>query len=410
MTAPPDYDVLIAGGGLVGSSLALAMATRPLRIGIIEAVSPASIAAEQPSFDSRAIALAFGSRRIFEGMDCWSAIASEATPIRQIHVSDRGRFGVTRMDTAQAALPAMGYVVEMRILGQALYKKLAGFPQLEFICPAKVVNITTDAARIQVQIASHNSIRTLSSRLLVAADGGHSLVRQLLQIPARRIDYGQTAIIANLATQHPHQYTAFERFTDTGPLALLPLGKDRSNLVWTVRDAQAPYLAAVDEETFLLHLQQRFGQRLGRLTRIGKRHVYPLQLLRTKRQTGHRAVLIGNAAHTLHPVAGQGFNVGLRDVAALAQILADAHEAGQDLGAQDTLSAYTRWRYKDQRLATEFTDTIVHLFSNDSTALSLARDLGLTALDLLSPVKRVFMRQAMGLAGRQPRLARGLPL
>lgn len=410
MTTPPDYDVLIAGGGLVGSSLALALATRPLRIGIIEAVPPISIAKEQPSFDSRAIALAFGSRRIFEGIKCWPAIAPEATPIRHIHVSDRGRFGVTRMDAAQAGLPALGYVVEVRILGRALYQKLTGFSQVEIISPAKVVNITTETARIQVQIALHNSIRTLSARLLVAADGGHSLVRQLLQIPTRRINYGQTAIIANITTEQSHQHTAFERFTDTGPLALLPLGKERSNLVWTVRDAQAPYLAAVDEETFLSHLQQRFGHRLGRFTRTGKRHTYPLQLLRAKRQIGHRAVLIGNAAHTLHPVAGQGFNVGLRDVAALAQILVDAHDAGRDLGAQDALSAYTRWRCKDQRLVTEFTDTIVHLFSNNSAALSLARDLGLTALDLLPPVKQLLMRQAMGLAGWQPRLARGLPL
>lgn len=408
MTVSPDYDLLIAGGGLVGSSLALALATRPLRIGIIEAVPPTI--KEQPNFDSRAIALAFGSRRIFEGMGCWSSIAPEATPIRHIHVSDRGHFGVTRMDATQAALPTLGYVIELRVLGQALYQRLTNFPRVEFISPAKVVNIATEAAKIQVQIALNNSIRTLSARLLVAADGSHSLVRQLLQVPTQQVDYGQTAIIANIATEYPHQYTAFERFTDTGPLALLPLGKKRYNLVWTVRNIEAPYLTSADEETFLSHLQQRFGQRLGRFTRVGKRHAYPLQLLRAEQPTGHRALLIGNAVRTLHPVAGQGFNVGLRDVAALAQILADAYGAEQDLGTPPVLSAYAQWRHKDQRLVTEFTDTIVRLFSNDSALLGLGRGLSLAALDLLPPIKQLFMRHAMGLAGRQSRLGRGLAL
>jgi 2-octaprenyl-6-methoxyphenol hydroxylase len=404
----PNYDLLIAGGGLVGSSLALALAASSLRIGIIEAASP--VTEERPSFDSRAIALAFGSRRIFEGMGCWPTIAPEATPIRHIHVSDRGHFGTTRMEAAQAAMPALGYVVEMRVLGQLLHQRLQGLPHVELICPAKVVNIAAEATQIQVQIAAQGHIHTLSTRLLVAADGGHSLVRQLLQIPTRQVDYAQTAIIANLTTERPHEYTAFERFTNTGPLALLPLGKERLNLIWTVKNTQAPYLTAVDDKTFLSHLQQRFGQRLGRFTRIGKRHAYPLQLIQTQQQTTQRAVLIGNAAHTLHPVAGQGFNLGLRDVAALAQTLADAHKAGHDLGAPETLSVYTQWRHKDQRLVTEFTDIVVRLFSNDYPLLGLTRGLGLATLDLLPPLKQMIMRHAMGLAGRQPRLSRGLSL
>lgn len=408
MTVPLDYDLLIAGGGLVGSSLALALAPQSLRIGIIEAVPPT--ADKQPSFDSRVIALAFGSRRIFEGLGCWHDLAPETTPIRHIHVSDRGHFGATRLDAVQASLPALGYVVEVRALGQKVYQKLKDFSQVELICPAKVVNIVTEAASIQVQIASHGRIRTLSTRLLAAADGGHSLVRQLLQIPVQRKDYGQTAIIANVATERSPQYTAFERFTDTGPLALLPLGEERSNLVWTVKNSQAPYLTAVDNETFLAHLQQRFGQRLGRFTRIGKRHAYSLQLLRAQQQMARRAILIGNAAHNLHPVAGQGFNLGLRDVAALAETLADAHKAGHDLGAAETLSTYAQKRRWDQQLVTELTDTLVGLFSNDYALLGPARGLGLAALDLFPPLKQRFMRQTTGLAGRQPRLARGLKL
>jgi 2-octaprenyl-6-methoxyphenol hydroxylase len=404
----PDYDLLIAGGGLVGSSLALALASQSLRIGIIEAVP--STAGEQPSFDSRAIALAFGSRRILEGIGCWSTIAPETTPIRHIHVSSRGHFGVTRLDAAQASLPALGYVVEMRVLGRAVYQKLKDLTQVELICPAKVVNVLTETTGIQVQIASEGHLRTLSTRLLVAADGGHSLVRQLLQIPVRGEDYGQTAIITNVTTERAHEYTAFERFTDTGPLALLPLNEQCSNLVWTVKNIQAPYLTAVDSKIFLSHLQQRFGQRLGRFIHAGKRYAYPLQLLQAQQQIARRVALIGNAAHSLHPVAGQGFNLGLRDVAALAQTLADAHRAGHDLGAPDTLSTYAQWRHWDQRLVAGFTDTLIRLFSNDYPLLGLGRGLGLTALDLIPPLKQLFIRQTIGLAGRQPRLTRGLAL
>ncbi|WP_041350850.1 2-octaprenyl-6-methoxyphenyl hydroxylase [Nitrosococcus watsonii] len=408
MATPPDYDLLIAGGGLIGSGLALALAHQPLRIGIIEAVPPTTH--EQPSFDSRAIALAFGSRQIFEGIGCWSAIAPKTTPIRHIHISDRGHFGVTRLEAAQASLPALGYVVEARVLGQIIYQALKNFSQIELLSPAKVINVSGEGDQMRVQIISQDHIRTLSTRLLIAADGGSSLVRQLLQIPVQRKDYGQTAIIANVATEHPHECTAFERFTNTGPLALLPLGEKRSNLVWTVKNMQVPYLAAVDNKTFLAHLQQRFGQRLGQFTRIGKRHVYPLQLLRSQQQLAHRAILIGNAAHNLHPVAGQGFNLGLRDVAALAQTLADAHKADHDLGAPETLSTYVQWRQWDQRLIAKSTDILVRLFSNNYAGLGLARGLGLTALDLLPLLKRRLMRQATGLAGRQPRLARGLSL
>jgi 2-octaprenyl-6-methoxyphenol hydroxylase len=403
-----NYDLLIVGGGLVGSSLALALAPSSLRIGIIEAALP--VTGEKPSFDSRAIALAFGSRRIFEGMGCWAALAPEVTPIRRIHVSTRGHFGTTRMEAKQVSMSALGYVVEMRVLGQLLRQRLQNVPQVEMICPAKVINIATETTQVRVQIAAQGHIHTLSAQLLVAADGGHSLVRQLLQLPTRQIDYAQTAIIANLTTERPHEYTAFERFTNTGPLALLPLGKERLNLIWTVKNTQAPYLTAVDGKTFLSYLQQRFGQRLGRFTRIGKRHAYPLQLIRAQQQTTQRAVLIGNAAHTLHPVAGQGFNLGLRDIAALAQTLNDAHKAGHDLGAPQALSAYTQWRHKDQRRVTEITDAIVRLFSNDYPFLGLARGLGLATLDLLPPLKETLMRHAMGLAGRQPRLSRGLPL
>lgn len=236
MSSSLDYDLLIAGGGLVGGSLALALAPRSLRIGIIEATPPTGTS-EPPNADtdSRAIALAFSSRRILESIGCWSTIAPKAIPIHHIHISNRGHFGVTRLDTTQASLPALGYVVRMEVLTQAIYQQLKKFAQIEFIRPAKIINIINNAEKIQVQITSQTHIQTLSTQLLVVAEGGHSLTRQLLQIPVYQKDYGQTVITTNVATERSHQYTAFERFTDTGPLALLPLNEGYSNVVWTVK-------------------------------------------------------------------------------------------------------------------------------------------------------------------------------
>ena len=251
---------------------------------------------------------------------------------------------------------------------------------------------------------------TADTTTVVAADGGDSPVRQRLGFRAREWSYGQTAVIANITPGRPHQGVAYERFTDTGPLALLPMTEGRCSLVWTQRDAEVEALLALDDQAFLRALQARFGQRLGRFARVGRRASYPLRQLLVSDSVRPRLALIGNAAHTLHPVAGQGFNLGLRDVAVLAELLVEQARAGGDPGAMPLLARYRDWRRPDQNALALVTDGLVRLFSNPLLPLRLGRNLGLLGFDLLPPLKQAGARRFMGLGGRLPRLARGLPL
>ncbi len=402
------YDILIVGGGMVGGSLASALAEQPFKIGVIEAVPPA--APDQPSYDDRAVALSLGSSRILDGIGVWRHIRDRAVPIRQIHVSDRGHFGFTRMSAADEGVPALGYVVEARILGPVLAERIDRAERIELISPAQLEDIGLAVDAVSARIRTGTECRTLTAGLLVAADGGRSLTRQAVGIDAREWAYGQTAIIANLTPGRPHAHVAYERFTDTGPLALLPMAGDRCAVVWTVADDQVEEILALDDAGFINRLQERFGDRLGRFERAGKRAAYPLSLVRAREQARERVVVIGNAAHSLHPIAGQGFNLGLRDVAVLAQVLVDARRADRDIGRLAVLDEYARWRLGDQRRITTLTDGLVRLFSNRFKPLVVGRNLGLVAMDLLPPAKHGLARLAMGLAGRQPRLTRGLPL
>jgi 2-octaprenyl-6-methoxyphenol hydroxylase len=420
-----DYDILIIGGGMVGASLAVALAPLPLRVGLIEAVEFESNV--QPSYDDRTVALSYGSRRIFESLKVWGRLeASGATPIQRIHISDRGHFGFTRLDAREAGVAALGYVVENRALGQALKPALAATGNLTFICPATVEDVAfaEDAASVTLRRAGDSrdgggrprreqavgKPETLSARLVVAADGGRSLVRDKAGIAARRTDYHQTALVTNVTPERPHQNVAYERFTNSGPLAFLPMSENRCAVVWSLPADQVEALLALDETQFLAALQERFGMRLGRFLKVGKRSAYPLALTKVSEHIRPRLVLIGNAAHTVHPVAGQGFNLGLRDVAALAQVLSEAQRAGRGLGEQAVLENYAAWRQRDNLAISTFTDGLVRIFSNDLPPLSLLRNLGLVSVDLFPPAKRALLRLSMGLAGRLPRLARGLPL
>ncbi len=406
MTA--DYDVLIVGGGMVGASLACALGDRPLRIAVVEAV-PFS-APGQPSYDDRSVALAWGTRRVFEAIGLWDALAPAVTPIGEIHVSDRGHFGAARLRAASIGYDALGYVVENRDLGRVFAARLPALANVEMICPARLQAIENGPDALRARLDVNGETREITTRLLVGADGGQSVTRRLAAIGADSVDYGQSAIIANVSTEHPHRNRAWERFTTQGPLALLPMSGDRCSLVWTVSRAQADATLALTDDAFLAALQSRFGDRLGRFTRAGVRIAYPLIRVSARRHVAGRLALIGNAAHTLHPVAGQGFNLGLRDVAAFAEVIADAAAAGEDPGAPVVLDRYQRWRAADQARVLTLTDGLVRVFSNDFSPLVAARGLGLVALDLLPPLKRLLMRQTMGLAGRLPRLARGLPL
>ena len=404
-----DYDILIIGGGLVGASLACAMRESSLRIGVIEAVPLA--ASRQPSYDDRTLALASGSKRIFDSIGCWRDIAPEATPIERIHISDRGHFGITRLTAAEAGLPALGYVVPNRALGMALMKTLQTAKHIDWLCPAEMQDIRLDPASAAVTVRHNETSRALTARLVIAADGAHSAVRAALGIAAERTEYCQSAIVTTVTAGAPHGNTAYERFTDTGPLAVLPLRNDNEcAVVWSAKAGEVQTLLGWQDAEFLAHLQERFGDRLGTFTRLGKRTAYPLVLTRVQEQVRERLALIGNAAHTVHPVAGQGFNLGLRDVAAMAEVLADAVRAGEDIGGLAVLRRYADWRQRDTQITAGFTNGLIRIFSNNAFPLTFLRNAGLIAVDLLPGVKRGFVRVTSGLSGRLPRLARGLPL
>jgi len=400
------YDLLIVGGGMVGASLACALGGQPLRVGVIEAVP--FRAESQPSYDDRSIALAYGARKIFEGMGLWDDVAKIVTPIEKIHVSDRGHFGATRMDARSEGYPALGYVIENRDLGQLFATRLAAYSNIELICPATLKNFTIGSDYAEVVIERDGEMKTLTTQLLVGADGGRSIVRQLAGITNSVDDYGQSAMIANVTPGNEHHNIAYERFTDSGPLALLPMSEGRCSLVWTVKRNKADEVMGWDDATFLSHLQQRFGMRLGPFQKTGRRNAYPLSLVRANENIRPRLALVGNAAHVLHPIAGQGFNLGFRDVAALAQVVVDAKEG--DIGTLPVLEQYDEWRKHDQACVIHLTDGLVRLFSNQITPLVIGRNSGLLAMDMIPPVKRALMRQTMGLSGKLPKLARGIPL
>jgi len=401
-----DYDVLVAGGGLVGASLACALGGSGLRVAVVEAV--ALDAADQPSYDDRSVALAWGSRRIFEGMGLWRDICARgACPIHRIHVSDRGRPGFARLAREDMGVPALGYVVENRVLGAALAAGMGERAGVTLFCPARLVGVEVASAGVALRLEGAPDCR---ARLLVVADGGRSPAREWLGLAVREVDYRQSAVVANVTPGRPHHHVAYERFTPSGPLALLPLTGGRCALVWSLPPAEARAAADLPAGVFLDRLGPAFGDRLGGFRRVGRRAVYPLKRVEVEPPVRPRAVFVGNAAHAVHPVAGQGFNLGLRDVAVLAELLVDAHRRGEDLGGAPLLGEYARRRRRDLRATTWFTDGLVRVFTHPWAPVAAGRDLGLLAVDLVPPLRRALLRRSMGLAGPLPRLARGLAL
>jgi 2-octaprenyl-6-methoxyphenol hydroxylase len=403
-----SFDVAIVGGGMVGATLAAALAPLNLKVALIEAIP--HNAAAQPSFDERTTALSNGSRRILETIGVWPAVNSFATPIRKIHVSDQGRFGFARIDAADQGLAAMGYVVPNRALGSALWSQLQGTGHPTVFCPAEVRAVKAGDQSATLEIAHSGQTTSLDAKLIVAADGAKSAVRGALGVDAEVRDYEQTAVITTILPQRFHDNVAYERFTPDGPLALLPLDGGRCTLVLTLAKDAAEAALAWSDAQFIAEVQRRFGFRLGRFLKVGSRVPYPLFLTQAARTSAARCVIIGNAAQGLHPVAGMGFNLGLRDVASLAELIAERAANGQDPGGTELLAEYDAWRTADRGGVIAFTDGLVRMFSNPLSSVRRLRNLGLLAFDLLPPAKSALSRLSTGAGGRVPKLARGVAL
>ncbi|NNC66284.1 MAG: 2-octaprenyl-6-methoxyphenyl hydroxylase [Gammaproteobacteria bacterium] len=404
-------DVVIIGGGLAGSALAHALAQTPLSVTLVEARDPSQL--QQPSFDDRATALANGSKRILDTLGLWEEVGREATPITSIHISERGRFGAARIIAAEEDVVALGYLLENRILGAALWLSLSRAERFTAVAPAQVRSLEPGPEAVVVRAEKDGHELEIRAKLVVAADGTQSQVREVLGIEALEDDYAQQAVILNCETDIPHRGRAFERFTIDGPIAFLPLAGDRVAAVWTLPQNEAERVMRLDDEAFARELQDAFGHRLGRLTKVGRRSAYPLMRLRSESLVAERTVLIGSAAVNLHPVAGQGFNLALRDVAALAEVLSDALiAAGSDAdpGAGASLERYQDWRIRDQERVAAFTHGLIRFFGQASAPLEISRGLGLMLFDLIPGAKAGLARHTMGLSGRLSRLARGLPL
>jgi 2-octaprenyl-6-methoxyphenol hydroxylase len=406
-------DVAIVGGGMVGASLALALAGTRHKVVLIEALSPGSAA--QPSFDDRSTALGNGARQILQTLGVWDEIAAAAAPIREIHVSDAGHFGFARLNAAEHELAAFGYVVSNRHLGAVLWRALSGCPQVELRSPARVsaLAITPEWAQLAIHSGEAQSDPRdgdgdglVEARLVVAADGAHSLIKQAAGIGSSESDYQQVAVVANIRTDHSARGIAFERFTASGPLALLPLADGAYTVVWTLAPELAQAMCDCDAAEFCRALQRSFGWRAGQLRAVGRRASYPLSLVRAQDLTAGRVALIGNAAQALHPVAAQGFNLGLRDAATLSELIATA----DDPGAPAVLARFAQRREADRGGMIAFTDQLVKLFSARRGAAIAARNLGLLLFDLSAPAKRALSRLSWGFGGALPRLSRGLAL
>ncbi|MEM7293753.1 MAG: 2-octaprenyl-6-methoxyphenyl hydroxylase [Pseudomonadota bacterium] len=395
-----DFDLLIVGGGLVGAALAVAVGrSTSHRVGLIES-HRINTASGNGHFDDRSVAIAHGSRLVFAQLGLDALFESQAEPIFTIHVSERGQFGATRLNAAEEQVPALGYVIENRALGAALFEQLNNCTNVTLLDGTRVLDLNQNKERAALTVGSSAGERTLTAQLVVAADGAQSQLRDLVGIGAREHDYRQSAIIANVCCSLGHRNIAYERFTDSGPLALLPLRDDRYSLVMTVWSDELEDVMGLDDDAFLNRLQRRFGRRAGRFERVGARASFPLNRVSALSDSAGRTVLMGNAMHNLHPVSGQGFNLAIRDVGLLTELLAAQPEL--ELASADLLQEFSRRRVDDHRRVERFTDTLARLFTLPFTGAGHLRGAGLIATDVVPFLRRSLARQSMGMGGRLP--------
>lgn len=405
---PHDYDVVIVGAGMVGASLACALAPSGLRIAIIESITLNN--EQQPSYDDRGLTLSPSSKRILEQINVWSLVQADATPIKKIHVSEQGRFGFTHLDADKTGYSELGNVVVARSLGRALHKQMSTFENVKLICPAELKHFQHTESGITVEISRSDNIETISAGLLVGADGSNSLVRRLAGINTKDKDFKQTVIVANVTTQKSNNSTAYERFTAHGPVALLPIDKNRSVLVFTVNGKDSEHYLTMSDEQYIDTVEAEFGRRLGRIEQVGQRRSYPIRFIEATEQYQNQLVLLGNAAHTIHPNTAQGFNLGLRDVAGLAECIFTGIGNGLAINDIRILESYISLRQDDQQYVMKFTNRLASSFYNKLPLISPARNVAMLLIDILPDLKRSFTESRMGLNGLQPRFVRGQSL
>ena len=395
-------DILIAGGGLSGCLMALSIADKahtdgkPLNIAIVEA-NPV-LTDFSKTFDDRVLALSHGTASYLDKVLAWQYIESQAEAIETIHVSDRGHYGKARIKADDHQVNALGYVVEMAVIGQALLKALEAKTNITWFTENQINSLDWQTESVTATLADE---QVITAKLLLACDGANSGCRQMANIGVTHSDYGQSALIANVAMKMPHHNVAYERFTETGPIAMLPLSShqqhsNRCSLVWTIPPEQVDDVKSLNDNEFKQKLEQAFGSWLGEVTHVGKRDVYPLVLKQADEQVYHRMALIGNASHTIHPIAGQGFNLGVRDVALMADIIANALSSEQDIGSFKLLNQYSEQRIKDHNEVITLTDSLVTLFSNDLPPLVAGRNVGIKVLNYCSALKGALVTKTMG--------------
>lgn len=409
------FDIVIIGGGMVGASFACALQkalNKPsVKLLVVEAhPMPRGERDYQPSYDARSTALAYSSVEYYRQLGLWSELEEHAAAIDCICVSDKGKFGGVRMKASEMSVTALGYVVENANLGQVLNAGIKSCPAIEVWCPARVEKVKPLGQGVCLEISREDKAFSVTTNLVVVAEGGRSGLSEQLGIHKRVRPYQQSAIISNVSTEFSHDNRAYERFTRKGPLAMLPLtkmnGESRSALIWTFPADEAKTMMALDDAAFLSSLQADFGYRLGMLTRVGKRFSYPLSLIEAEEQYRPGIVLLGNVAHTLHPVAGQGLNLAVRDAMVLAEKVAAAVKRGENPGDVKVLKAYVEKREKDQHITVSCCDYLVRIFGSENVGLSWFRQFGLLGVDFLPPLKKTLVRHAMGLSQDMARISR----